>query len=181
MVAIGACSAPEAATNVTPAPGAVWAAGDSLSTATSWPGMSPSPIASVAVAGRGFVVSTNGPTIGANTLAAVDHYGTPAKIVIMGGVNDVKQDVPPTLAQITRAMADLDSALTARGIQVVWATEPGWQYAGQLGPVNNWIRSTRSHVVDCAGTVGSWLLTTDGVHPNEDGQRILHDCIRPLI
>jgi hypothetical protein len=29
--------------------------------------------------------------------------------------------------------------------------------------------------------VSSWAYTQDGVHPDEEGQQILHDCIRPQI
>jgi lysophospholipase L1-like esterase len=161
--------------------GQPWAAGDSISTANSWPGKLPNPIASVAVAGRGFVVTQSGPTIGTVTLAAVSRYGKPSTVVIMGGVNDVKQTSPPTTAQITAAMASLDTALTSQGIRVVWATQPGWQHATRLAPLNSWIRSTRARVIDCASSISSWIYTTDGIHPNENGQQVLHACIRPRI
>lgn len=158
-----------------PQPGATWVAGDSLSTYNSWPGRLE--LASVAVAGRGFVVTYNGPTIGENTLAAVARYGLPGRIVVMGGVNDVKQLDPPTFEEVTGAMAALEDALVAQGIEVVWATEPGWQFVTQIAPLNDWIRATRDHVVDCSSSVSDWSYTVDGTHPTEAGQQVLADCI----
>jgi hypothetical protein len=173
---------PSGSSTVAPKPGAIWAAGDSISATNSWPGRAPDPIASVAVPGRAFVLTYNGPTIGDNTLAAIDRYGVPSEIVLMGGVNDVKQPDPPSFAQLTAAMTSLEASLVQRGIRVVWATEPGWQFATQLAPLNHWIRTTREHVIDCAPEVSSsWLYTQDGLHPNEEGQQLLHDCIRPQL
>jgi hypothetical protein len=181
LVAIGCTpegtSTPATHATVVPTPGTTWIAGDSISTPTGWPDYLQDPLATVAVSGRGFVVTYNGPTIGDVTLSAVDTYGTPTRVVIMGAVNDVKQVSPPSFAEVTGAMASLESALVARGIEVVWATEPAWAYVVQLAPVNDWIRSTREHVIDCASSISSWTNTGDGIHPNEAGKALLASCI----
>lgn len=158
-------------------PATTWVAGDSISTVTAWPGKLTPPLKTTAVPRTGFIRRIGGRTIRDNLRAAIDVDGVPDQVVIMGGVNDVRVSDPPSSAEIISAMADLEASLTARGIEVRWATEPAWTYADQLVPLKLWIRSQPNHI-DCAGVIDSWWYTADGVHPTTAGYQLLADCIR---
>lgn len=178
VMAVAACTTTATpGTAVTPAPGTTWVTGDSVSTANAWPGFVSPPLATVAVASTGFVRTVDGRNIEANTMAAIDRYGKPARLVVMGGVNDLRAGV--SISEIEAAMAGFEQRMRALGIQVVWATEPGWTYAAGLATLSSWIRATRANVIDCAGVISLPGYTADGVHPNAAGNEQLAACIRP--
>lgn len=155
-----------------------WVAGDSISRASQWPShVTPAPLPSVAESRTGFLRAIDGRTIGSNLTTAIARNGVPDRVVIMGGVNDVRIANPPSIAAITAAMAALEAEVTAQGVTVIWATEPAWTYAGPVGQINQWMR-TRPHVIDCAGSVnGSPFNTYDGVHPTAAANDVLGRCI----
>lgn len=159
-----------------PVPGATWVAGDSISVATAWPKYTAPRLASVAVSGSAFVSLGNRADIATNTLAAVALYGTPGRVIIMGGVND-RNGLAATVEQVTEAMASLESALADQGVETIWATEPAWNASSEMSPVNDWIRGTRGRVIDCADSISAAKFSQDGSHPTSAGYKILARCI----
>lgn len=157
--------------------GVMWVAGDSISRSTQWPASVTPPPLSVAESSTGFIRAVDGHTIGSNLRDAIAQRGAPARVVIMGGVNDVRSVEAPSATQIIAVMSQLEADMVARGVEVIWATEPAWTYAAQMAPINDWVR-TRPHYVDCGWSISqSPFNTGDGVHPTAAASESLGHCI----
>ena len=112
-------------------------------------------------------------TIESLLLADLNSSATKPKVVVInGGANDYYESLPATIA----AMQHLEAAVVARGIRVVWLSEP--YYAGDrqafVTQVDQWVAS-RPGNVNCNPKVLP-LGSTDSVHPTDPGYRALAAC-----
>ena len=117
----------------------------------------------------------------------------PAVVVILGGTNDIAGNTgPSTLEMIEDNLASMAELAQAHGIRVVLASvlpvydypwKPGLEPARKIMALNNWIRQYASAhdaiYLDYHSAVADDRqgmrknLSSDGVHPNEAGYRIM--------
>ena len=117
----------------------------------------------------------------------------PAVVVILAGTNDIAGNTgPSTLEMIEDNLASMTELAQANGIRVVLSSvlpvfdypwKPGLEPAPKIVALNAWIRNyATAHgaiyldyytaVADERGGMRS-NLSTDGVHPNEAGYRVM--------
>jgi lysophospholipase L1-like esterase len=117
----------------------------------------------------------------------------PAVVVILAGTNDIAGNTgPSTLEMIEDNLASMAELAQAHGIRVVLASvlpvydypwKPGLEPARKIMALNNWIRQYASAhdaiYLDYHSAVADDRqgmrknLSSDGVHPNEAGYRIM--------
>jgi lysophospholipase L1-like esterase len=125
----------------------------------------------------------------------------PAVAVILAGTNDIAGNTgPSTLEMIEDNIASMAELARANGIKVVLASvlpvrdypwKPGLEPAPKIIALNSWIRAYASQhgaiyvdfhsaMADAQGGMRSGL-SSDGVHPNEDGYRIMAPLVEQAI
>jgi lysophospholipase L1-like esterase len=125
----------------------------------------------------------------------------PAVVVILAGTNDIAGNTgPSTLQMIEDNIASMAELARANGIKVVLASvlpvrdypwKPGLEPAPKIIALNSWIRAYASQhgaiyvdfhsaMADAQGGMRSGL-SSDGVHPNEDGYRIMAPLVEQAI
>jgi lysophospholipase L1-like esterase len=117
----------------------------------------------------------------------------PAVVVLLAGTNDIAGNTgPSTLEMIEDNVASMTEIAQANGIRVVLASvlpafdypwKPGMEPAPKIVALNRWIRQYAAshgavyldyHTAMRDGRDGLRAeLTTDGVHPNEAGYRVM--------
>ena len=117
----------------------------------------------------------------------------PAAVVILAGTNDIAGNTgPSTLEMIEDNLASMTELAQANGIRVVLSSvlpvfdypwRPGLEPAGKIVTLNTWIRqyAAAHHAVylDYHSALADERqgmraeLSTDGVHPNEAGYRVM--------
>jgi len=117
----------------------------------------------------------------------------PAVVVILAGTNDIAGNTgPSTLEMIEDNLAGMSEMARANGIQVVLCSvlpvfdypwRPGLEPAPKIVALNAWIKSYAARVgavyLDYHSAMADERqglradLTTDGVHPNEAGYRLM--------
>jgi lysophospholipase L1-like esterase len=117
----------------------------------------------------------------------------PAAVVILAGTNDIAGNTgPSTLGMIEDNMASMAELARANGIAVVLCSvlpaydyrwRPGLEPAGKIVALNDWIRRYAAEhdmvYVDYHGAMADARqglppeLSSDGVHPNEAGYRVM--------
>ena len=117
----------------------------------------------------------------------------PTVVVILAGTNDIAGNTgPSTLQMIEDNLASMTELAQANGIRVVLASvlpvfdypwRPGLEPAGKIVTLNTWIRqyAAAHHAVylDYHSAMADERqgmraeLSTDGVHPNEAGYRVM--------
>jgi lysophospholipase L1-like esterase len=125
----------------------------------------------------------------------------PAVAVILAGTNDIAGNTgPSTLEMIEDNIASMAELARANGIKVVLASvlpvrdypwKPGLEPAPKIIALNSWIRAYaaqhgaiyvdfHSAMADAQGGMRSGL-SSDGVHPNADGYRIMAPLVERAI
>jgi lysophospholipase L1-like esterase len=125
----------------------------------------------------------------------------PAGVVILAGTNDIAGNTgPSTLEMIEDNIASMAELARAHGIQVVLASvlpvrdypwKPGLEPAPKIVALNSWIRAYaaqhdatyvdfHSAMADAQGGMRDGL-SSDGVHPNESGYRIMAPLVEQAI
>lgn len=122
----------------------------------------------------------------------------PRVVVILGGSNDIAQNTgPTTLEKIAGNIASMAELAKAAGIKVVLCSElpvydypwrPGLQPAGKIVALNNLYKAyaAKNNItyVDLYSSLVDERkgfrkeLTTDGVHPNLDGYKIMEPLVQ---
>jgi lysophospholipase L1-like esterase len=126
---------------------------------------------------------------------------SPAVVVILAGTNDIAGNTgPATLEMIEGNIASMAELARANGIRVVlssvlpvhdYAWKPGLEPAPKIIALNTWMKGYaadhgaiyvdfHSAMTDAHGGMRSGL-STDGVHPNEAGYRIMASLVVPAI
>ena len=122
-------------------------------------------------------------------------------LVILAGTNDIAGNTgPSTLEMIEDNIASMSELATANGIRVVLSSvlpvrdypwKPGLEPAPKIIALNTWVRAYASQhsavyvdfhsaMADAEGGMRSGL-STDGVHPNEAGYRIMASLVEQAI
>ena len=125
----------------------------------------------------------------------------PAAVVILAGTNDIAGNTgPSTLEMIEDNIASMAELASANGIKVVLSSvlpvrdypwKPGLEPAPKIIALNAWIKSYaaqhgaiyvdfHSAMADADGGMRSGL-SSDGVHPNEAGYRIMAPLVEQAI
>lgn len=125
----------------------------------------------------------------------------PAVVVILAGTNDIAGNTgPATLEMIEGNIASMAELARANGIEVVLASvlpvrdypwKPGLEPAPQIIALNAWMNGYaaqhgaiyvdfHSAMADAQGGMRSGL-SSDGVHPNESGYRIMSPLVERAI
>jgi lysophospholipase L1-like esterase len=125
----------------------------------------------------------------------------PAVVVILGGTNDIAGNTgPSTLEMIEDNLASMAELARAKGIKVVLASvlpvqdypwKPGLEPAPKIIALNGWMKryaaqhgaiyvDFHSAMADAQGGMRSGL-SSDGVHPNESGYRIMAPLVEQAI
>jgi lysophospholipase L1-like esterase len=125
----------------------------------------------------------------------------PAAVVILAGTNDIAGNTgPSTLEMVEDNIASMAELARAHGIKVVLASvlpvhdypwKPGLEPAPKIIALNSWIRAYaaqhgatfvdfHSAMADADGGMRSGL-SSDGVHPNESGYRIMAPLVEQAI
>ena len=125
----------------------------------------------------------------------------PAVVVILAGTNDIAGNTgPTTLEMIEGNIASMAELASAHGIKVVLCSvlpvhdypwRPGLEPAPKIIALNAWIKGYaaqhgavyadyHSAMADAQGGMRSGL-SSDGVHPNEAGYRIMASLVEPAI
>jgi lysophospholipase L1-like esterase len=125
----------------------------------------------------------------------------PAVVVILAGTNDIAGNTgPSTLEMIEGNIASMAELAKANGIRVVLSSvlpvrdypwRPGLEPAPKIIALNAWIKEYASQhgaiYVDCHSSMADAHggmrsgLSSDGVHPNEAGYRIMASLVEPAI
>jgi lysophospholipase L1-like esterase len=125
----------------------------------------------------------------------------PAVVVILAGTNDIAGNTgPSTLEMIEDNIASMTDLARAHGIRVVLTSvlpvrdypwKPGLEPAPKIIGLNSWIRAYAArHDAIYADFHGSMAdaqggmrdgLSSDGVHPNEAGYRIMAPLVEQAI
>lgn len=125
----------------------------------------------------------------------------PAVVVILGGTNDIAGNTgPSTLEMIEDNLASMTEIAQANGIRVVlcsvlpvydypWA--PGLAPAPKIVALNAWIRAYAARVGAVYADMHSAVaddrqgfraeLARDGVHPNDEGYRVMSPIVEQAI
>lgn len=154
----------------------LWLAGDSVAEALHRRVTTPD-VYNAAAGGTGFIAGTRGTIEGTidGRLAWLEPSAGPRVVIVQGGINDRRLD----LADVTAAMARLESDLAARGIATVWLTTPVGTKENLpewLPRINAWMR-TRSRWIDCDTASIRAAGFKDGIHPTDLGYERYAACL----
>lgn len=152
-----------------------------------------------------WTISIQVPSIGTRVKEWIERCGTPAVVVVQGGVIDVTRSLP--IESMIAEVSELSDWLEARGVPTVWVgvnpfphVSPYMAKDARRVAYNEWLTTPGNvwgDAVDCTtaledparpGTLAPafWNVidlegNPDGIHPNNAGYHAMAGCVRPVV